>query len=264
MIRFYTLWGLFLSMENASLSPEIQQHAKNILRRPQYFRNYERLKCVIPVLMPKSLLSALFFIYPLHFVVAQEDWKLRDEKEGIKIYMRSVAGSDIKALKVSFSIQATMSQMAAVILDVATTDQWVYSTRSCTLLKQISPQEVVYHSEINVPWPASNRDFIARIRVTQDPVTRIMTVESFNEPSYVPEKDGVVRVPHADGKWTIKPAAPSQLHVEYMLHIDPGGAIPAWLINLFATKGPFESFRNMREHIRKPAYQRVHIPFVAD
>jgi hypothetical protein len=91
-----------------------------------------------------------------------------------------------------------------------------------------------------------------------------MTVESFNEPDYVPKKEGVVRVPHADGKWTIMPAASSQLHVEYMLHIDPGGAIPAWLINLFATKGPFESFRNMREHIRKPAYQRVHIPFVAD
>lgn len=210
------------------------------------------------------LLSAIFLISPIQFAAAQEEWKLRDEKDGIKIYMRSVAGSDIKALKVSFSIQATMSQMTAVILDVATTDEWVYSTRSCTLLKQISPQEVVYYSEINVPWPASNRDFIARIRVKQDPVTRIVTVDSFNEPDYVPEKDGVVRVPHADGKWIIKPVAPSQLQVEYMLHVDPGGAVPAWLINLFATKGPFESFRNMREHIRKPAYQRVHIPFVAD
>lgn len=211
-----------------------------------------------------SLFVTLFFTYPVQFAAAQEDWKLRDEKEGIKIYMRSVAGSEIKALKVSFSIQATMSQMAAVILDVAATDQWVYSTKSCTLLKQISPQEIVYHSEISVPWPASNRDFIARIRVTQDPSTRIMTVESFNEPDYVPEKEGVVRVPHADGKWTIKPVAPAELQVEYMLHVDPGGAIPAWLINLFATKGPFESFRNMREHIRKPVYQRVRIPFIAD
>jgi hypothetical protein len=46
--------------------------------------------------------------------------------------------------------------------------------------------------------------------------------------------------------------------------VDPGGSIPAWLINMFATKGPYESVDAMRKHVLKPAYANVHLPFITD
>ena len=49
---------------------------------------------------------------------AQEVWKLKLDKEEIKIYTRPYTDSKIKALKVVCTVKATLSQIAAVLLDV--------------------------------------------------------------------------------------------------------------------------------------------------
>src|SRR5882672_9242222 len=77
----------------------------------------------------------------------QENWKLKAEKEGITIFTRTLPDSRFKAVKVECTLAATLSQLVAVILDVNTGDQWVYSTKSSVLLKQVSPSELYYYSE---------------------------------------------------------------------------------------------------------------------
>jgi hypothetical protein len=195
---------------------------------------------------------------------AQHNWKMRSEKDSIKIYTAQVPGSRINAIKVAADFSASLSQMVAVILDINTSAEWVYSTKSCTLLKQVSPSELYYYSEIDFPWPAANRDFVANIKVSQDPHSKTVTVEASNLSDIVPVKPGVVRVTHFTGKWTMIPEGRNHIKVEYELLVDPGGSIPSWLINLFATRGPFESFRKLRVQLQKPVYHKAVFPFIAD
>ena len=195
---------------------------------------------------------------------AQKDWEKKAEKEGISIFTKVYPSSKFKAVKVFCTLPATLSQLVAVILDVNTGAQWLYSTKSSSLLQQVSPSELYYYSEINVPWPVSNRDFIAHLIVTQDAHTKTVTVNGPTVPDFVPVKKDIVRVARSDGQWIITPVDKNHSKVEYTLQVDPGGSVPAWLINLFATKGPYESFRNLKRQLQKPQYSNARLPFITN
>jgi len=197
-------------------------------------------------------------------VLGQDKWELKSDKHGIFIYTRDLADSKFKAIKVECELDATLSQLVAVLLDVNSGADWVYSTKSSVLLKKLSPSELYYYSEVRVPWPASNRDFIARLKVVQDSATKVVTVYGPTFPDYMPKKDGIVRVPRAEGRWIITPVARRRVKIVYTLSTDPGGDIPAWLVNLFAAKGPLESFRNLKQQLLKPAYSTASLSFIKD
>jgi hypothetical protein len=199
-----------------------------------------------------------------HTVRSQSDWELRTEKQGIKIYTRTFPDSKFKAIKVELQLQTSLSRLVAVLLDVNTATEWVYATKSATLLKQVSPSDLIYYSEIRLPWPLSNRDFIARLITKQDPETKVVTIDGPTITDYVPVKKDIVRVKRSEGKWIITPEGDGHLRVEYTLRTDPGGDIPAWLFNLFVTHGPVESFEKLQQQIKKPAYDNIHLPFIVD
>ncbi|MHA4809746.1 START domain-containing protein [Flavitalea flava] len=194
----------------------------------------------------------------------KENWKLKADKEGIAIYTRTLPDSRFNAVKVECTLTATLSQFVAVILDVNTGTEWEYSTKSSILLKQVSPSELYYYSEVSVPWPVSNRDFIAHLKAVQDPGTKVVTIYGPTIPDYIPEKKDIVRVLRSEGKWIITPIAGNRVKVEYTLRVDPGGNVPAWLINMFATKGPYESFKKLKVHLQKPVYTQARLPFIVN
>lgn len=195
---------------------------------------------------------------------AQQNWQLNTETAGMKIYSAVVPNSKVKAIKVECDYNATLSQLITVLLDVKTCTEWVYNTKSCTLLKQVSPSELYYYSEVNIPWPAQNRDFVAHLIVSQNPETKVVTVDGPAIPGMVPLKKGIVRIDHSTGKWTITPTGENKIHVVYTLQVDPGGNIPAWLVNMFAAEGPVQSFKKLRLQLQKPINKDAALAFIKD
>ncbi|MBD0377821.1 MAG: lipid-binding protein, partial [Flavisolibacter sp.] len=41
------------------------------------------------------------------------------------------------------------------------------------------------------------------------------------------------------------------LNVDYTLQVNPGGQLPPWLVNMFADKGPYESFKKLAELLKR-------------
>jgi len=212
--------------------------------------------------MHKLLLATLFLFLLQVNVFGQSDWKLSTEKEGLRIYTLKVPDSKFKAIKVECEIDATESQLVALLMDVNTSADWVYHTKSCVIIKQVSPSEIYYYSEINLPWPASNRDFVAHLTVSQNPDTKVVTIDGPAVPGVVPEKKGIVRISNSTGKWTITPDGLDKVKVEYALHVEPGGNIPAWMANMFATEGPLQIFKKLKIQIQKPVYKNAELPFI--
>jgi hypothetical protein len=145
--------------------------------------------------------------------------------------------------------------MVALIMDISTSVDWVYHTKSAMLIKQVSPNELYYYSEVNLPWPTENRDFVAHLIVSKNPGTKVVTIDGPAVKGMVPEKKGVVRINESKGKWTITPVGKDQIKVEYTLHTNPGGSIPSWLVNMFAAEGPLKIFENIKVQLQKPAYK---------
>lgn len=205
-------------------------------------------------LIAKRLLMLLFCL-KLSVASGQTIWKLNTEKEGIKIYTGKVADSKIKAIKVECELNVSSEQLVALLMDVNASTDWVYHTKTCLLVKQVSPFELYYYSEISLPWPAADRDFVAHLTVTQDPATKTTTVTGPVVSGFVPVKKGIVRVVHSDGKWVITSIGTDQIRVVYTIHTDPGGDLPSWLVNMFATEGPLQIFRNLKIELQKPVYK---------
>jgi len=212
--------------------------------------------------MKKLLLLPLFLFLLQVNVFGQSDWKLSTQKDGVKVYTLNLPDSKFKAIKVECEIDATPSQLVALLMDVNTSADWVYHTKSCTLIKQVSPSELYYYSEVNLPWPAANRDFVAHLIVSQNPETKVVVIDGPAVNGMVPVKNGIVRITNSTGKWTITPDGIDKVKVEYTLHVEPGGSIPAWMANMFATQGPLEIFKKLKVQIQKPVYKNAELPFI--
>ncbi|SEN05778.1 START domain-containing protein [bacterium A37T11] len=194
----------------------------------------------------------------------QENWKFVTNKQGINVYSKAVADSKVKAIKATCELDASASQLVKLLLDVKAGEEWVYHTKSCKLLKQVSPAELYYYSEINIPWPLENRDFVAHMRASQDKETKVVTIDGPAVSGWVDPREGIVRISQSKGRWVIKPISKQKIQVEYTLQVDPGGVIPAWMVNMFAAQGPIESFKKMKEQLKLPKYQNAQLPFIAD
>lgn len=212
--------------------------------------------------MYKGLLFPFLLSLFYHSVNAQADWTLKRAKDGISIYTKTVSSSGLKGIRVKCSLPAKLSQMVALIMDVDAGEEWVYGTKSSVLLRKVSPSELYYYSEVDIPWPLSNRDFIAHLIVSQDPRTKVVTINGPTEATYLPVKKNIVRVNHSNGKWILTPTKNNSIQIDYTLEVDPGGTIPVWLVNLFATSGPTETFKKMKTQIQKPQYVNAHLSFI--
>ena len=208
----------------------------------------------------------LLFLFLTNFALAQtkEDWVLKENNDGVKIFTRTVENSKIKAIKVECELDATLSQVVAVLMDVKNSEEWLYHTAGNYIVKQVSPSDLYYYSLVEMPWPVSDRDFIAHLSVSQDAVTKVVTIHAPCVANMVPVKLGVVRIANSNGKWVLTPSGKNHVKVLYTLHADPGGSLPAWLINLFVTQGPSQSFKKLKVHLQKPAYKNVKLDYVAN
>jgi hypothetical protein len=195
---------------------------------------------------------------------AQEDWKLKSDKDNIKTYSRKLADSKINAVKIESVFPCSVSQFISVLMDVDSYDDWVYNSKSTRLVKQVSPSEMYYYSEVGFPWPTTNRDFVSHVIISQDPRTKVARVDAKNVPGLVPVKPNIVRIEKSSGEWIITPISKNEIRIEYVLQVDPGGDLPAWLINPFASKGLVETFKNLRKQLVKPQYVAARPPFIID
>jgi hypothetical protein len=193
-----------------------------------------------------------------------DSWALKENNDGVKIFTRSIENSKIKAIKVECQLNATLSQLVMVLMDVNNSEEWLYHTASNYIVKQVSPSELYYYSLVEMPWPVSNRDFIAHLKVSQDAVTKVVTIDAPCVADMVPVKAKVVRIANSKGKWVISPLSKGKVKVVYTLHADPGGIIPAWITNLFVTQGPSQSFKKLKVHLQKVIYKNAKLDYIIE
>jgi hypothetical protein len=197
-------------------------------------------------------------------VKSQNTWTLKKDKNGVKVFSKKSPNFKADEVKAESEFDGRISQLAAVILDVNHQNKWVYKTVKSQLLKQISPTELFYYTEIGCPWPFDNRDVVVHLMVSQNAENKELTITADNVEGYLPEKKNLVRVKYSRATWKIKPINKSKFKVEYSLQVDPGIGVPSWLLNLFMTNGPYDTFMNLKEKITLPPYANMKFPFITD
>ncbi|RYZ55707.1 MAG: lipid-binding protein, partial [Sphingobacteriales bacterium] len=101
--------------------------------------------------MKLRIILLVFFCLAGIGLKASTTWELKKETDGIKVYTGRLPQMHIKAVKVECTVNATMSQLTALLLDAKAHEDWVYSTKTSYLVKRINAANLQYYSEMSMP-----------------------------------------------------------------------------------------------------------------
>jgi START domain len=182
---------------------------------------------------------------------SQYKWRLSKEKDGIKVFLAENPNSKFKSIRVECTLPGNFDKLIAVLTNVDHLKDWVYNTKTSYLIKRISPYELYYYTETSIPWPMTNRDAVVHLKVTKDSLQRFVRVSAVSEPLFIPEREDKIRIPRSNVSWHVTMPTKNSVSIVYVFEADPGGNLPGWVVNSFADKAPYESFKKLSEILRK-------------
>lgn len=214
------------------------------------------------ILQTVILSCGLFLLQCAFSYDDSHDWVLKKDENGIKVYTRYSPGSNLKEVRVVNNVNSSLSAIVAILNDTKNYPAWIYACSEAQTLKLVNDRDQYQYSVTNVPWPFSDRDVVTHFKVEQDSVTGIVMVNSTGLPEYIPEKEGRVRVQHFQSNYKLTPLDSGIVKVEFELYVDPGGNIPAWLINANIVLAPYNTSAAMITQL--PKYQSVSYSFIKE
>ena len=219
----------------------------------------------------KSFSGGLHKIYTISILIfspllasAQDECILKKDQDNIKVYSCKTADSKFKAVRAEFILNASIDDYSAIVLDVDRYKEWHYRAVNPRILDKIDDTELIYYTQISAPWPVSNRDLILRLKLDFNSITKVLTVTLESESDYLPTVNNVVRIPKSYSKMTLSPIGNSMLKADYFIQVDPGGQIPAWVVNLVSTQAPYETFKNLIERVESLKKQKATASSIID
>lgn len=207
-------------------------------------------------------ISLLLLIFNPLLAQNRDNWSLKNNKDGVKVYFKR--SSDIHEIKLVTSLQTTLSGLVALLSEVEHYPAWGYKVIESKLLKKVSDTEMYYYSKLDFPWPFNDRDLIMHTHLEQDPTTKRIVARSVAVPDYLPENKDVVRIKNAHTEWTILPGSGGWPYVEYYIYSDPGGNLPDWLVNMAIDVGPRETIKEIRGFLKQEKYQKAKLAHIKE
>ena len=201
--------------------------------------------------MIKKFCSVTFLLMSILITNGQNKWILKKDKDGIKVFTKNVDTSKFKAIKVECVLDGTIGKFDSIIRNVENHKSWVYSTKKSFLVKVVNKTEIIYYTETSLPWPASNRDVIIQMQILKDSVNNSETINASNLNGVINEKSGIVRVRLLSMQYYVHLVSEHKISITFNILVDPSGSIPAWIVNAFAVRGPFETFSKLAEFLRQ-------------
>ena len=180
---------------------------------------------------------------------SQDNWSLKKDGNGVAVYTRKLNNEKYKEIRVKCVFNASVDELLKILQDVNHHKDWVYKTIKSYMLCWKSRDTLVYYSEISVPWPASNRDAVVQLTVARDSLNKNYKIEVRSFPNLIPVKSNIIRVPYSLASYNIIALPNNRISIDYILRVDPGGSLPAWLVNYTATIGPYNTFVKLKEMV---------------
>lgn len=186
------------------------------------------------------------------------------DKEGIRVWAYEVPGSPLYGFKAVTTVHSRLSSIVGLITDTEAAPRWLYRTSEVeTLQRNEGDMSFTVRVVTDFPWPFKNREAVVAGKITQDPRTMQVRIDSRRVGGYVALK-GNVSMPDVQGSWIFRPLGQGQVEITMTGHADPGGNLPPALINLLIQEHPYRSLSALRELIASPEYQEYRVASIRE
>lgn len=212
--------------------------------------------------IPNQYRSLCFFICALISSIVQAqnqqpDWQKIKDEDGVLVYSATVSGSDIIKVKTEVIINAPLEHIRQILDDAPRRKRWVPYLDHSRVLQSISASERLEYSHFAAPWPASDRDFVYRIRLQHKQSDQLVFHMKSEQNTLMPEQANMVRAELVESIYTLTALQPQQTRVELVFHADLKGWLPVWIINIVQRALPFLMLKNLRALAVSPDSPRM-------
>jgi hypothetical protein len=213
-----------------------------------------------------ALIGAVFLSLLPFSASADEGWELAKDSDGIRVWTRYVPGHPIREFRAVTVVRSSLSGLVNLILDTDHAARWIYRTMSVQVVKRDDEKQTfVVRVETDFPWPLANRDVVVAGRITQGAGAGAVTIRSQAVPDGVyPRDPAFVRMPDFVGDWIFRPLGGGMVEVTMQGRADPGGLIPAAVVNLIIYETPYLTLRGLRDVIGDARYQEHLLPQIRE
>ena len=176
-----------------------------------------------------------------------DEWKKSMDKDGIAIFTRSIESSQFKEFQARAQMEGNFDELKEILFDIDRYHEWMPDCKSAEIVSEQLPDSVIYHMKLKVPFPFENRDVVQQLIVHENQDT--LEIEIVNKPDEIEKENKYVRMPVGKGKWTVTSTSDNEISILFQYFADPGGNIPAWLVNSFVVKNPHMMLQSIREQM---------------
>lgn len=197
--------------------------------------------------------QSLFFVLVFFLINglcchSQKKPELALDKEGIKVYLIKSDTSAFKEYRAVMTVNADIDTIMKQLIDVNSLQKWNTKNRHSSLLKKLSDTSWIFHMTHHLGWPIQNRDNVSRVTLTKKKDEQMLTIHPEN--NFLAKKEGYLRLKNFKGFWYMKKLPNNQTLVVQQVYGDPGGSVAPFMVNMVVARGPFDTFKALRERVQ--------------
>ena len=167
---------------------------------------------------------------PIIQAESEAAWKEVAIDRDVTVWSRDQTGRVLPELRARGQIYGELFHAMAVILDNERSCEWVPNCTESQEIKRLDARTTWVYSVTNSPWPVSDRDTVVKVVAEEIELDQQYRVVMQAQPDLLPLVEGRVRIPYSKIYFLLKRAGANTIQIEYGLDVDPGGALPKWMV----------------------------------
>lgn len=183
-------------------------------------------------------------------------WKKTRDINGIQVYSIAIQDTAIVKARAVAIINAPLDKIQRLVNTLAQRPQWVPYLKYSRIIEKISETEHIEYSLFSAPWPASDRDFVYRVKRSQqlvdDQLQLSYQMQSVSH-GEMPLQSDLIRGEIFSSVYRLTAINAGQTRVELIYHADPKGWLPNWIVNIIQRAFPFRMLRNLKQQLEPVA-----------
>ena len=188
-----------------------------------------------------------------------QSWQSVDDKDGVQLWQRTVPGSPFIAFRGQMIMNTSIKKLTAIMYDQEKKMEWMHDCVANDVLEEKGlGNHIIYNrTAVNVMF-VSDRDVVVETVFKFDDTHRRITIDATSvKHAKRPLIPGVVRMPKVKLRWQFRMVSLSLTEVTYEVEADPGGWLPAWLVNRVSKDIPYHSLVNLEKQSKQPYREAV-------
>ncbi|MBS3772295.1 MAG: START domain-containing protein [Bacteroidales bacterium] len=201
----------------------------------------------------KLYITAIFFIaLMMNASAAGDDWELRKDRDGIRVYTKEREGSGIYMYKVITSSRMKPERVYKQVVDFRENLKYMELVDSLAILDHRKNERYINYMWIDMPWPVKNREMVMDMKVQFSPDS--IRLVSDDLPGRIQDSETTIKVADFHEEWIIRAFGNTgNTQITVTGWINPGGSIPTWVVNMFSVRTPFRFISGILKELRAEA-----------